>query len=150
MTNVRAVDVGSPEALQSKALLLDCFHVDLGDQGQVDHFGSYVDTANVIAVTANPGNSSEVTGTALLSRDANPGEFRIDYVAVAEKARGKGLASALIGFCETQAVALGAQKILIDSTVGNGHKLYVGLGYQTNSTPADVASKNEIPFFKVL
>lgn len=150
MANVRVVDVGSPEALQSKSLLLDCFDVDLNDQGAVDHFVGYVDSAGLIVVADHPDQTESIGGVALLSADANPGDFRIDFIGVAKNARRQGLASTLIKFCEIRATELGGLRVLIESSNGNSHKLYLQNGYLTTSLPDEITADNHIAFFKDL
>lgn len=150
MIQACSTEVGSAECCAAIQVLLQSFDVDINDPNLIEHYLGYVETADLIAVTPGTDNNDVISGVALMSRDAKPGEYRIDFIAVDSEQRGKGLGSTLIRFCEEHAKQAGANRMLIQSTIGNGHEFYKSLGYLTTSSPEEVATTESINFFKDL
>jgi ribosomal protein S18 acetylase RimI-like enzyme len=63
-------------------------------------------------------------------------EAELHLLAVDPKARGKGVAAALIAACEQRATSLGYGKMVLSTqpTMRAAHRLYEGLGYHRNAS----------------
>ena len=65
---------------------------------------------------------------------AEPDEVEVHVLAVDPRARGQGVATALVAACEQRASSLGYSKMVLSTqpTMQTAHRLYERLGYQRN------------------
>jgi ribosomal protein S18 acetylase RimI-like enzyme len=111
---LRAENMSTPEALRQRGHLL------LAKSPTGDLLGT--------VICARP--------TSPARQVAEPDEAELHLLAVDPKARGNGVAAALVTACEQQASSLGYARIVLSTqpTMRAAHRLYEKLGFQRNAS----------------
>jgi ribosomal protein S18 acetylase RimI-like enzyme len=77
------------------------------------------------------GTATATQAPSHLANIARPGELEVRMLGVVASARGKGVARALMGWCEKLAVERGMQAVVLttEPNMTQARRLYEGLGY---------------------